>query len=99
MARGKKILQIAALAMSAMMAFGFAACNNGEQKEHQHADVDGDGYCDTDGTWIGEGEDPALHEHTYDTTKWAYDDTYHYHAGNCGHDVLKDSATLSRAMP
>ncbi len=90
MARGKKILQIAALAMSAMMAFGFAACNNGEQKEHQHADVDGDGYCDTDGTWIGEGEDPALHEHTYDTTKWAYDDTYHYHAGNCGHDVLKD---------
>lgn len=91
MARGKKLfLQIAALAMSATMAFGFAACGDGEQKEHQHADADGDGYCDTDGTWIGEGEDPALHEHTYDTTKWAYDDTYHYHAGNCGHDVLKD---------
>ena len=88
MVRGKKaILQIAALAMSAMMAFGFAACG---EKEHQHADADGDGYCDTDGTWIGEGEDPALHEHTYDTTKWAYDSTYHYHAGNCGHDVLKD---------
>ena len=90
MARGKKaFLQIAALTMSAMMAFGFAACTNGE-KEHQHADTDGDGYCDADGTWIGEGEDPALHEHTYDTTKWAYDSTYHYHAGNCGHDVLKD---------
>ncbi len=89
MARGKKILQIAALTMSAMMAFGFAACGDGE-KEHKHADADGDGYCDTDGTWIGEGEDPALHEHTYDTTKWAYDGTYHYHAGNCGHDVLKD---------
>lgn len=36
------------------------------------------------------GEDPGpTHEHTY-SDEWSYDDTYHWHASTCGHNVIKD---------
>lgn len=31
------------------------------------------------------------HQHTYDST-WSNDETNHWHAANCGHDLTKDSA-------
>ena len=34
------------------------------------------------------------HEHTY-SDSWSYDETYHWHAANCGHDVIKDKAAHS----
>ena len=29
-----------------------------------------------------------VHEHTYATT-WSMDETNHWHAANCGHDIFK----------
>ena len=33
-----------------------------------------------------------VHYHSYDTSKWVVDDTYHWHAANCGHDLTIDKA-------
>lgn len=35
------------------------------------------------------------HSHSYDTSKWVVDDTYHWHAANCGHDLTIDKAEHS----
>ena len=31
------------------------------------------------------------HTHTY-AAEWSFDDTYHWHAATCGHDVVSDRA-------
>lgn len=37
---------------------------------------------------VGVGAVVGCHKHTYDTDVWTkVDDTYHWHAANCGHDV------------
>ena len=33
----------------------------------------------------------SSHSHSY-ATAWSYDDTYHWHASTCGHDVVSDKA-------
>ncbi|MBE6585091.1 MAG: hypothetical protein E7645_01035 [Ruminococcaceae bacterium] len=46
-----------------------------------HADEDNDGICDGCG-WNYD------HDHTYDAgDKWTINDTHHWHAPTCGHDV------------
>lgn len=46
-----------------------------------HADEDNDGICDGC-AWNYD------HEHTYDSgEKWSINDTHHWYAANCGHDV------------
>ena len=32
------------------------------------------------------------HSHSYDTSKWAFDDTKHWHASTCGHNLKIDEA-------
>ena len=36
-------------------------------------------------------DDAQTHTHTY-AAGWSFDDTYHWHAATCGHDVLSDRA-------
>ncbi len=36
--------------------------------------------------------DKLPHTHKYDTTTWLYDETKHWHASTCGHDVISDEA-------
>ena len=38
----------------------------------------------------GDG-DTQTHTHTY-AAEWSFDDTYHWHAATCGHDVVSDRA-------
>ncbi len=45
-----------------------------------HTDADNDGICDGC-AWDYD------HKHTYDTTKWAFDENNHFHAADCGHKV------------
>ena len=33
---------------------------------------------------------PGEHVHTFDTSKWVSDASYHWHAATCGHDVVSD---------
>ncbi len=37
-------------------------------------------------------ESPDAHEHTFDTSAWQKDDTGHWHAATCGHNVKGDFA-------
>ena len=50
-----------------------------------HVDANNDDICDV----CSYAKD---HTHTYDTTKWTWDENNHYHAGNCGHEVKQDEA-------
>ncbi len=50
-----------------------------------HVDKNNDDLCDV----CSYAKD---HTHTYDTTVWKWDESYHYHAGNCGHEVKQDEA-------
>ena len=49
-----------------------------------HSDIDKDGVCD-------ECEYVTC-THTYDTTVWVSDENNHWHAANCGCNVISDSA-------
>lgn len=59
--------------------------NVANKDEAAHADADEDGKCDVCDYVVGE-----IHEHTY-STEWSFDEEYHWHEANCGHDVeIKD---------
>lgn len=49
---------------------------------------------ESDQTYIVPENKPTtpVHSHSYDTSKWVVDDTYHWHAANCGHDLTIDKA-------
>ena len=32
------------------------------------------------------------HKHTFESAKWAYNDTYHWHKADCGHDVAAEDS-------
>ena len=36
------------------------------------------------------------HSHSYDTSKWVFDDTKHWHASTCGHNLKIDEPTAER---
>ena len=55
--------------------------SKGEEK-----DVTTGGSSTTSGTTV------PVHSHSYTTSKWVFDDTYHWHAANCGHDLTIDKA-------
>ena len=63
-----------------------ASCKHTDKKGElaPHADDDSDGACDVCGY-------AETHVHTYDTTKWEYDDMNHWHAATCEHTGQKDS--------
>ena len=56
-----------------------------DMAEHVYAN-DADEECDVCG-YVREIEQP--HEHTY-SEDWSYDETYHWHAATCEHDVVAD---------
>ena len=56
-----------------------------DMAEHVYAN-DADEECDVCGH-VREIEQP--HEHTY-SADWSYDETYHWHAATCEHDVVAD---------
>ena len=43
------------------------------------------------GSSSGGGGSSGSHSHSY-ATAWSYDDTYHWHAATCGHDVVSGKA-------
>ncbi len=61
----------------------FVSCSDGEEpieepiKEHIEEPT--------------EEKPEETHQHTYDST-WSTDENNHWHAANCGHDLIKDSA-------
>ncbi len=40
----------------------------------------------------GEGNDGVTHAHAF-SSEWSKDDTYHWHAATCGHDLVKDKSS------
>lgn len=63
-----------------------ATCNHigSIADQAEHADENNDGACDVC-AYMGE------HTHTYEDT-WTIDNTQHWHAATCGHDVVADAA-------
>lgn len=60
--------------------------------DHEHkSSVEAHDTDGTDGTCSKCGYDPN-HEHTYDETTWQKDETGHWHAATCGHEVKGDFA-------
>ncbi len=49
---------------------------------------------ESDQTYVVQKNKPTtpVHSHSYDTAKWVVDDTYHWHAASCGHDLTIDKA-------
>lgn len=83
---GKALSLFIVLVLAMSVCLGLVACND---NTHKHEDADNDGYCDSCSQWIGEGEDPADHVHTFDTTVWEHDATAHWHPATCGHTDQK----------
>ena len=62
-----------------------ATCEHTTEKSDlgAHVDADGNDVCDVC-SYVND------HTHTYDTTTWKSDETGHYHAATCGHDLKAD---------
>ncbi len=59
-------------------------CSIPNKDEALHVDADNDGTCDVC--------EYSSCEHTYNTLKWAVDESGHWHATTCGHSVKADAA-------
>lgn len=73
----KKLLKLASAAFAAVLVFSLAACS-------AKADVSGVNYAASTAAQASE-----THTHTY-SDEWSHDETNHWHASECGHDVVAD---------